>query len=119
MAFDLSAYAGQQVELSISFVTDPAFAGVGVAIDDTTLVVGGQETQSEGFETGLGAWTVPGPPLNSPPATADFSRSAGLFTPAVTTRDSVLLGFGIEQLATPAEQAEVLGKAMRSLIGAP
>ncbi len=119
VAYDLSAYAGQQVELSISFVTDPAFAGVGVAIDDTTLVVGGQETQSEGFETGLGAWTVPGPPLNSPPATADFSRSAGLFTPAVTTRDSVLFGFGIEQLATPAEQAEVLGKAMRSLIGAP
>ena len=35
---------------------------------------------------------------------------------SVTTGDSVLLGFGIEQLATPAEQADVLGRIMEYLL---
>lgn len=35
---------------------------------------------------------------------------------AVTTDDTVLLGFGIEQLATPAAQADVLGRAVRYLL---
>ena len=40
--FDLSAYAGQQVEVSISYVTDPSTGGIGVVVDDTALVVGGR-----------------------------------------------------------------------------
>ena len=39
--FDLSAYAGQQVEVSISYVTDPSTGGVGAFIDDTRVLVGG------------------------------------------------------------------------------
>ena len=57
-SFDLSAFAGQQVEVSITFVTDPAFAGTGVFIDDTRVVVGGDVVESEGFESGLGPWTI-------------------------------------------------------------
>ena len=38
--FDLSAYAGQQVEVSISYITDPSTGGIGVVVDDTALVVG-------------------------------------------------------------------------------
>ena len=34
---------------------------------------------------------------------------------SVTTADSVLLGYGIEQLATPAERADVLGRIMQYL----
>ena len=37
---------------------------------------------------------------------------------AVTTEDTVLLGFGIEQVPDPAERAELLGAIVRGLTGA-
>ncbi len=114
--FDLSAYAGQQVEVSISYVTDPSTTGVGAFVDDTSIVVGGAVRESEGFEAGLGPWSLPGPPPGSPPAGGDFRRAEGLLFGAVTTADTVLFGFGIEQIASPAERAAVLGKAIRYLL---
>jgi hypothetical protein len=60
VGFDLSAYAGKSVEVSLSYITDPGSGGHGVLADDTSLVVGGTATQAEGFETSLGAWSVPG-----------------------------------------------------------
>ena len=114
--FDLSAYAGQQVEVSISYVTDPATGGVGVVVDDTALVVGGQPTQVEGFETGLGAWSAAEPPAGSPNIGANFTRSQGLLAAAVTTEDSVLLGFGLEQVSD-AERVAVVRRAMQHLLG--
>jgi hypothetical protein len=117
VAFDLSAYAEQQVEVSISYVTDPSTGGVGVAIDDTSVVVGGAEVSSEGFESGLGAWTIPGPPPGSPPGGGDIVRSEGLLAGAVTTEDSVLLGFGLEQIATDAERTALVRRAMQHLLG--
>ena len=114
--FDLSAYTGQQVEVSISYVTDPATGGVGAFIDDTQVLVGGIARDQEGFETGLGAWSVIGPPAGSPPAGGDFRRAPGLFFSAVSTEDSVLFGFGIEQIESAAERAAVLGKAMGHLL---
>ena len=115
--FDLSAYAGQQVEVSISYVTDPSTGGIGVVVDDTALVVGGAVTQSEGFETGLGGWSVPGPPPGSPTVGVDFIRSQSLLSGAVTTEDSVLLGFGLEQVASAAERATIVRTAMQHLLG--
>jgi hypothetical protein len=114
-SFDLSAYAGKQVEVSISFVTDPAFAGTGVFIDDTRLVVGGTAVESEGFEAGLGPWTIAPPPPGSSPGTGSFVRSTNLFSPAIRTPDTVLLGFGAEQVASQADQAAILGRALRSV----
>ena len=111
--FDLSAYAGKQVEVSISYATDPSVGGVGAFIDDTCVLVDGE--QREGFETGLGAWSVLGPPSGSPPGGGDFQRAQGLLFSAVTTEDSVLFGFGIEQIES-AERAAVLGKAMEHLL---
>ena len=116
VTFDLSAYAGQQVEVSISYVTDPSTGGAGVFVDDTKVLVDGAVKEQEGFEAGLGAWSVPGPPAGSPPAGGDFRRAQGLFFPAVTTADSVLLGFGIEQIESQAERAAVLGKALKHLL---
>ncbi len=66
VSYDLSAYAGQQVELVVSYVTDPGTGGLGVVIDDTKLVTTSGESQAEGFETGLGAWSVLGSPESSP-----------------------------------------------------
>jgi hypothetical protein len=113
--FDLSAYAGQQVEVSISYVSDPASGGTGLVVDDTRLLVGGTTTQSEGFETGLGPWTIGAPPEGSPTTGSAFRRSEGLLSAAVTTRDSVLLGFGVEQLGSRADRARVLGRALARL----
>ena len=41
VAFDLSGYAGAQVEVAISYVTDPFTGGAGVFVDRTRLVIGG------------------------------------------------------------------------------
>lgn len=113
--FDLSAYAGSQVEVSVSYVTDPASGGVGVFVDDTRVTVDGTVT-AEGFETSLGAWTVPGAPPGSPGNVSDVRRSQVLVGSAISTKDSVLLGFGLEQIADPAERAALLGTAVKGLL---
>ncbi|WP_137990082.1 M14 family metallopeptidase [Streptomyces vilmorinianum] len=111
---DLSAYAGKQVELSISYITDPGSGEMGAFVDDTALVIGGTASGGEGFETALGAWSVPGPPAGSRANGSDWARSAGLFhsQAAVTTRDTVLLGFGLEHVRSEAERAALVRKAL-------
>jgi hypothetical protein len=119
VTYDLSAYAGQQVEVSIAYVTDPASGGIGVFVDDTAVVVDGVETETEGFEAGLGAWSVTGPPAGSPVNAREFERSQGLVPPAqaaVGTDDTVLLGFGVEQIADPAAREDLLGRALGYLL---
>ncbi|CAA9408127.1 MAG: Carboxypeptidase T precursor [uncultured Pseudonocardia sp.] len=120
VAYDLSAYAGQQVELSISYVTDPFTGGAGVNVDATRIVVGGTATEPEGFETSLGAWTVPGAPAGSPANAGDFARAQAPDSPAgaaITTEDTVLLGFGLEQVPDAGERAALLGAIVRGLTG--
>lgn len=116
-SFDLSTYAGKQIEVSVSYITDPGDGGRGVFVDDTKLVTGGGEQGAEGFETSLGAWTASGPPDGSPALRGNFSRSQDLFPSAgaVTTRDTVLLGFGLEHVSAAADRKQLIGKALRAL----
>ncbi|GAA2520233.1 MULTISPECIES: M14 family metallopeptidase [Streptomyces] len=115
--FDLSAYAGKTVEVSIGYVTDPGSGGHGVLADDASLVVGGTATGTEGFETSLGAWKVSGPPAGSPAVLKDWTRTGALFRtyPAVTTEDTVLLGFGLEHLTSAADRTALMRKALDAL----
>ncbi|MFE2356209.1 M14 family zinc carboxypeptidase [Streptomyces parvulus] len=115
--FDLSAYAGKSVELSIAYVTDPGSGGRGVLADEASLVVGGTATGTEGFETSLGAWDVSGPPAGSPAVLRDWARTGTLFRTygAVTTDDTVLLGFGLEHLTAPAARTALVRQALRAL----
>ncbi|MFF8928429.1 M14 family zinc carboxypeptidase [Streptomyces longwoodensis] len=115
--FDLSAYAGKQIEVSISYVTDPGSGGHGVLVDDASLVSGGTATETEGFETSLGAWRAAGPPPGSPAVLKDWTRTGALFQTygAVTTDDTVLLGFGLEHLRTAADRAALLKRALDAL----
>ncbi|MFI2349176.1 M14 family zinc carboxypeptidase [Streptomyces sp. NPDC019443] len=117
VSVDLSAYAGKQVELSISYVTDPGTGGIGAFVDDTKLVVGGTPQGPEGFETALGPWTVAGPPAGSPGNTGDWARAQALFHAhaAVTTRDTVLIGFGLEHVPGAADRKQLIGKALSAL----
>ncbi|MEU2055723.1 M14 family metallopeptidase [Streptomyces bungoensis] len=119
VSFDLSAYAGKRVEVSISYVTDPGSGGHGVLADDASLVVGGTAKDTEGFESSLGPWSVAGPPAGSPPVRKDWARTGALFQTyaAVTTHDTVLLGFGLEQVPSAAGRAALLRKAYASLDG--
>ncbi|MFJ6983631.1 MULTISPECIES: M14 family zinc carboxypeptidase [unclassified Streptomyces] len=115
--FDLSAYAGKSIEVSISYVTDPGSGGHGVLVDDASLVTGSTATETEGFETSLGAWKVGGPPPGSPAVLKDWARTGALFQTygAVTTDDTVLLGFGLEHLTSAADRKALIGKALGSL----
>jgi hypothetical protein len=117
--FDLSAYAGKSIEVSLSYITDPSSGGHGVLADDASLVVGGTATQSEGFEASLGAWSVPGPPAGSPAVLKDWARYGELFKTygAVTTGDTVLLGFGLEHVTAAADRTALIGKALAALRG--
>ncbi|MBB5792008.1 M14 family metallopeptidase [Jiangella mangrovi] len=113
---DLSAYAGGDVEVSISYASDWAVQGLGVFVDDVTVSTGDGSTS---FETDLGGWEVPGAPDGSAPNANDFLRStaAGFPEAAVTaTRGSLYAGFGLEGIETAAERAAVMDRALEHLL---
>ncbi|MFD3512324.1 M14 family zinc carboxypeptidase [Streptomyces sp. NPDC058657] len=119
VSFDLSAYAGKKVELSLSYLTDPSDLGRGVFLDDTRLSVGGADRETEGFETSLGVWTPGAAPAGSPAVESPWARTGELFQTyaAITTRDTALLGFGLEHVPDAGQRARILEKALKSIKG--
>ncbi|MEU6377835.1 M14 family zinc carboxypeptidase [Streptomyces sp. NPDC046909] len=119
VSFDLSAYAGRTVEIDLSYITDPGGGGRGILVDNASVVIGGTAVETEGFETSLGAWSVPGPPAGSPAVVKDWGLAGELFKTygAVTTDDTVLLGFGLEHVTAAADRTTLLGKALAALGG--
>jgi hypothetical protein len=119
VAYDLSAWQGQQVEVSISYVTDPAFGGVGVFVDDTRVVIDDDPSDADGFEGTTSVWTPGGPPDGSAPNSGDWQIGGVLFKAfgATSTEDTLLLGFGLEQLTTGEERADLVGRALSGLLG--
>ncbi|RVU22090.1 zinc carboxypeptidase [Streptomyces antnestii] len=119
VTFDLSGYAGRTVEVSLSYVTDPGSGGHGVLADNASVTVGGTARETEGFESSFGAWKVAGPPPGSPVVTKDWARAGELFRTygAISTKNTVLLGFGLEHVTTPAQRSVIVGRALASLGG--
>jgi hypothetical protein len=113
---DLSAYAGQQVEISISYLSDWGSQGLGVFLDDVRVNVDSATAAQTSFESDLGGWTVTGPPAGSGPNGTDWSRSQQAFDlgAGTTTTDTVYLGFGLERLST-ADRNDLTARAMRHL----
>jgi hypothetical protein len=60
---------------------------------------------------------VPGPPAGSPGNSGDWARSQALFhsSAAITTRSTVLLGFGLENVPAAADRKQVIAKALSAL----
>ena len=77
------------------------------------------EAQAEGFETGLGAWQVLEAPEGSPGNSSNFERTEGLgaIIAATATPDSLLFGFGLEQLSSDAERAAMVERVLAHLLG--
>lgn len=97
---DLSAYAGKQVEVSITYVSDWGTQGLGVFLDNVRVEAGGATVEQTSFESDLGGWSVAGPPEGTAANTNDWARSQLAFDSGagVTTKDTVYAGFGLESL---------------------
>ncbi len=114
---DLSDFAGSQVEVSISYATDPFVQGLGAFVDDTEVLVDGQPTDSTSFEDGLGGWTIGGPPAGSDPNLNNWIRTQALFeeSAAVATADTLYYGFGLEGVQGAATRSAIMKSAMKYL----
>ncbi len=103
--FDLSAYAGDDVDVSITYVSDFVVQSDGVSVDDVTGPGGQGTTSFEDDGDVLDGWTVPGTPEDGPANANDW---------AVTTDGPPSLGDLIE--ASFARQPEILS-ALSSWFG--
>jgi peptidase M1-like protein len=78
---DLSAFAGRQIELSLTHASDDLFQYAGVEVDDV-VGPGGQGTTSfENDGNVFDGWTVSGPPAGSPPNPNDWIAGTSADTP--------------------------------------
>jgi hypothetical protein len=114
---NLGAYAGQEVEIRISYASDWATQGLGVFVDDVTLP-DGSSTSFEGGDTG--GWAASGPPPGSAPNVNNFvfTTAAGFPEGAtITTEDTLLLGFGLEAVTGADARADMMGRAMDYFLG--
>lgn len=117
-SIDLSAYAGAEVELSISYLSSRLIFP-GVFLDDIALSTG----ETTGFETDLGGWSVSGQDRADTGAVheANFrlAREADYpnrTSPIVVTFDTILLGFGLEGVADVATRDTLMTRAMGYLL---
>jgi hypothetical protein len=112
---DLGAWAGESVEVSITYASDWATQNLGTFVDDITLPDG----TTTSFESGFAGWSVPGAPAGSAANGNDWIVADATGFPVgtgITTPRSLLLGFGFEGIATPAERNEVMGRALEHLL---
>jgi Zinc carboxypeptidase/Immune inhibitor A peptidase M6 len=116
-AVDLSGYAGQQVEVSITYASDWGTQGLGVFIDDAAVTADGVEQAATSFEDDLGGWTVSGAPAGSEPNNNDWQRDQLAFEEGavVVTDDTVYAGFGAEGLA-PAQRDDFVARSLQHLL---
>jgi hypothetical protein len=110
---DLSAYAGKTVELHISYASDWAVQGLGVFVDDIELA----GYPLEDFEAGTGAWSASTAPDSFSFNNWERITGAGIPEgPAISTPDSVYLGFGFEGIANAADRNAVMQRVMDYLL---
>jgi hypothetical protein len=115
-AVDLSGYANQQVEVSITYASDWSSQGLGTFVDDIEVSTGEGTTS---FETGMDGWTAIGAPPGSSPNPNDFDRTTAAGFPegpVAVTEDSIYFGFGFEGITDEADRNEVMGRAIAQLL---
>jgi hypothetical protein len=121
---DLSAYAGRQVEVSITSVSDWGFQQFrGVFIDDIEVSTGEGSTSFEDDADPMDGWTVPDAPQDAEeiegPNRNDWVRRGGLGIKegsTVATPDTVYMGFGVEGITDRATREQIVGRALDYLL---
>jgi len=121
---DLSQFAGQQVEISITALSDWGFQQFpGVFIDDIVVSTGEGSTSFEDDGDPTDGWTVPGAPQDDAgiegPNRNDWIRRPGLGIKegaAIATPDTLYLGFGLEGVTGAATRAQVMDRAIDYLL---
>jgi Zinc carboxypeptidase len=114
---NLAPYAGKQVEISITSLSDWGFQQFpGVFIDDIVVSTGEGTTS---FEDGMGGWTIPGAPQDAEgiegPNRNDWVRRGGLGIKegaVVKTPDTLYMGFGFEGIAGRSTRNTVMDRAV-------
>jgi hypothetical protein len=116
---DLTSYAGKQVELSISYISDWATQGAGVFLDDAKVTLDGATAEETSFETDLGGWTVGAPPEGTSTSINNWFRTDQVFEEGggIVTKDTVYLGFGAETVADQATRTDLIKRSMQHLLG--
>ncbi len=102
---DLSAFAGKNVEISVTYVSDQGVGGHGVFVDNASLIIGGNTVDNADFESTLTPWQ-----------STTWTQSGTVLKThaAISTRRSVVLGFPLET-ATTAQRTSVLDRALDHL----
>ena len=123
-----AAYNGENVEISVSVVSDPAVQGLGAWVDELELQDSGGapiNSADPSFESGMDGWTLPGPPGPAGPGGQsdetgwERAQSAPFVeTPITTTDDTVYTGFGLEAVTGAANRAALMEAALDHL-GSP
>jgi len=114
---DLSAFAGKQVEVSITLISDWSFGEIpGVLLDDVS-VTRGAAVETTSFEDGTGGWTVPGAPAGSFNGN-DWVRTQRAYEEGAVakTADSLYFGFGFEGVAGAAARNDLMRRSMHYLL---
>jgi Peptidase family M1 domain/Peptidase M1 N-terminal domain len=83
-AVDLSAYAGSDIEVSISYASDDVVQGAGAFVDDVVVSTGEGTTSFEDDGDTMDGWTVPGAPAGSEPNTNDWIAGTAADVPQPT-----------------------------------
>jgi hypothetical protein len=78
---DLSAFAGTDVEVSITYASDDFVQWPGVFVDDIVVSSGPGTTSFEDDGNTMDGWTVPGAPEGSPPNPNDWIAGTVADTP--------------------------------------
>jgi hypothetical protein len=114
---DLSQFAGKNVELSISVITDWGFLGLGTWIDDAAVTLDGVRVAFTNFESDNGGWLAGPPPAGTSNPVVGWRRTTVEFDEGavVGTTDTVYTGFGFEGLAGAPKRREFMGGVLRHL----
>jgi Zinc carboxypeptidase/Immune inhibitor A-like, MAM domain len=121
---DLSPYAGKQVEISITSLSDWGFQQFpGVFIDDISVSTGEGSTSFEDDGDPMDGWTVPGAPQDADgiegPNRNDWIRRAGLGIKegaVVKAADTLYMGFGFEGIAGGPTRNQIMGRSLDYLL---
>ncbi|HEY3070595.1 MAG TPA: M14 family zinc carboxypeptidase [Gaiellaceae bacterium] len=122
---NLAPFAGESVELHISYVSDWAVQGLGVFLDDIALSTGAGTTSFEDDGDVMDGWAVTGPAPGSPPNPNNFERitaegfpeaSAVTSAPTDAQYRTVYFGFGLEGVSTPGSRNAIMGRAISYLL---